>query len=87
MKAFYSSMECFFSRRKGIKRMSDEIFEKFKTHVIDQKGKESSTDIYEAFIGSSTVGIHSLDNACLLMALIPKIRKGQRRLARAGGLA
>lgn len=62
--------------------MSNDVFERFQQHIANQKEAETPLAIFESFIDSNSIGIHKLEDVCYLMALVPKIKKGLRRMAR-----
>lgn len=61
-------------------RITEELISSFRDYVTSHGGG-NKLNIVEGFMDSCFIGVHDIDTMMYLMALIPKIRKGIRRVS------
>lgn len=63
--------------------LSDQLLSSFRTYTLACDKETSPLNILQGYVSEYLTDIHDIDTAFYLMNLVPKIRKGQRRITAA----
>ena len=63
--------------------LSDQLLSSFRTYTLACDKETSPFNVLQGYISECLTDIHDIDTAFYLMNLVPKIRKGQRRITAA----